>query len=706
MTDLTSNQVLQSNTYDQYDQLVKKVVYGGTTPDQVTYYRYDTDGHLVELYCVDEFSTTIYQERYEYKPGAGKIKKEIVGGHESVPSIITTSYQDNMGNIVKTGVFRNGVEEIDAFAYDYLGNQVQAKSAYSASKGCAYTTASTYDHAGRLLSVSDASGNTAAKTYDWMGNQLTEVTPKNNTNNNKTRYETTYSYDELGRLISKRTPIDANQSGMTTYTYDANGNVIQESVQSQGGGRSTDYFYDVMNRLTQVRGNAARNGTSQYQYTQYTYDDLGNIAQMSVGGSDAQQTTQYTYDRYSRLIQRKDALGQTETYAYALNGLLTSKTDRRGVTTVNTYDAMGRLDRSMAGSDSLSFSYNRTGKLAGTSVNDEEGTDYRYNDAGDLIKEITPVATKTTTYGVGGLRTGFTVTAGNKTYLSNRYTYNKLGQLTKVNGLSAEGHYSYDSNGNLASASMGNGGTTHYTYNKADWVTEVKNKQYDHGGQPLSTFNYTYTSDGNQEMKTDISGRETRYFYDGMNRLTQEIRSGVGGFTNTYTYDDYGNRSSMVQSETTTGYTYDANNRLLSIAGGETASYAYDAEGNMTQGVITLGETTRTVSCTYNGFNQLKTVSDNSRGTVYGRDIDWKRVGVSAGIGGLAGFVGGRGATAPTRTVYGRFVSNGNTLSTVLLTYTSRTEAEAAAKALTKGMIASYGTQIIVTDNVLKIIYK
>ena len=91
---------------------------------------------------------------------------------------------------------------------------------------------------------------------------------------------------------------------------------------------------------------------------------------------------------------------------------------------------------------------------------------------------------------------------------------------------------------------------------------------------------------------------------------------------------------------------------------------------------------------------------------LYGRDINWKQVGISAGIGGLAGFVGGEGASAPVKTVYGKIVGAGGVnTSVVYLIYSSRATAEAAAKSLSKGMTKGSLTQIIVTDNVVKFIY-
>lgn len=630
--DLSNDQVLEERTYDHWDRLLKRTVYGQTTPDQITRYRYDTDGRVITQAALTSEGTVLYREDYVRWDGSGKMSK-VISGDASMPEMEAITYQDNMGNVVKTGIFRNGGEELTTYAYDYLGNQTQSRTAYSASQNCAYTTSSTYNHAGQVLSTADADGNTVTYTYDWLGNQLTKRSPKDqNPNPNKTKYPTVYTYDALNRLVRVETPLAAGHSGWVDYIYDANGNVIQERTltgsKDSSRYRNTYYTYDSMNRVTQVKGNAKQDfqsGTDRYQYTNYTYDTRGNIVTMFVGNGANWHTTQYTYDRYSRPLTQTNPLGQTECFTYDINGNLTKQVDRNGVTANYTYDAMGRLTRSQAGSDVMSFTYTSTGQRGSATYNGHTTT-YTYNDAGDLIKEVTPVATKTMTYGVGGLCTAFVVNANNKTYLNNQYSYNKLGYLTKVDSGNVEGHYSYDSNGNVTNVTYGNNSTASYTYNKADMVTEVKNK---YNKTELSNFKYTYGSDGNVLTRTEGWGRNAtvNYTYDGLNRLTQESQTGDYTFANTYAYDDYSNRQSVTDnSGVSTNYTYDANNRLLSTTGGEVGTYTYDANGNLTQVTVGTGTTARTLSYTYDNFNRLKRISDNGTETVYTYDADGLRL--------------------------------------------------------------------------------
>ena len=204
------------------------------------------------------------------------------------------------------------------------------------------------------------------------------------------------------------------------------------------------------------------------------------------------------------------------------------------------------------------------------------------------------------------------------------YTYDSLNRLATVteNGVTAS--YAYDTNGNRSSVEYGNGLREEYSYNAGNMLTGLTNKS--ETGEVLSSYTYTYTLDGNQSTKMESDGRTTTYHYDGLGRLASEEETLVGQLLHkaAYTYDDFGNRSSM----TVTGleaysvaYAYDMNNRLLTetqSAGSEsvTTSYTYDASGNQltktSSGTLAVGE-----SMVYNGNGQLSAVTVGTETTSY-----------------------------------------------------------------------------------------
>ena len=102
----------------------------------------------------------------------------------------------------------------------------------------------------------------------------------------------------------------------------------------------------------------------------------------------------------------------------------------------------------------------------------------------------------------------------------------------------------------------------------------------------------------------DDFGRETGYLFGNVNRVTSYLNvdqnrttnlpQSIGySFNNTallnssYTYDAYGNISSVTENGTTYMYTYDALNQLIAASDGtNTSTYAYDGAGNITSKTV------------------------------------------------------------------------------------------------------------------------
>ena len=87
------------------------------------------------------------------------------------------------------------------------------------------------------------------------------------------------SYNAGSRLTTS-----VNGASVTTYTFDANGNMILESVN----GNSTSYIYDPENRLTQY--------VNGLETTTYTYDGTGLRRSKQLVQSGSTQTTTYIWD--------------------------------------------------------------------------------------------------------------------------------------------------------------------------------------------------------------------------------------------------------------------------------------------------------------------------------------------------------------------------------------------------------------------------
>lgn len=161
-----------------------------------------------------------------------------------------------------TEIDRNG--QVLNFQYDTL-NQLIKKSLPGN-----LDTLFNYDQVGKLTSVSDPDSNL------------------------------TFSYDLAERLTSVSTAGSPNQPDVTiNYTYDSNGNRIAMTDSATTG--TTDYVYDVLNRITDIT-----NPTNQA--ISFGYDNLGRRINTTLPNGI---TTGFVYDANSQLSSLQHNLGLT-----------------------------------------------------------------------------------------------------------------------------------------------------------------------------------------------------------------------------------------------------------------------------------------------------------------------------------------------------------------------------------------------------------
>ena len=380
--------------------------------------------------------------------------------------------------------------------------------------------------------------------------------------------------------LTQTLKIDASNSAVTKYYYDAAGNIIRQLTPSQSLGSGAtwnriDYTYDSRNRLETA---SLYDGDSIATTSRYTYSGTGNPLTMTTGLSSPTasggSTTTYTYDHFGNVISETDPTGEAETYNYTITGRLFSKTNRKGTTDVT------------AATPQISYTTQYTHDLAGN-------------------------------------RTSMTVQMGDVQIQNVAYTYDTLNRLSTVTEDGAlKATYTYDTNGNRASLTYANGVSETYSYNLANWVTGLTNKL---GSTTLSSYSYTYFASGNQKTKTDHTGKTTTYTYDGLGRLTAESS---GELSVSYAYDANSNRTQMSvsgsESSIIIAYSYDAANRLVSEtttrndAIVKSISYSYDDNGNLLSRATTGADNiVNTDTFQYNTIDQLISHTSDSVTTSY-----------------------------------------------------------------------------------------
>ena len=135
-------------------------------------------------------------------------------------------------------------------------------------------TAESFDANARLTRDNTVDAATPAQssdtryTHDAVGNRST----KTSTTGGVTSV-TTYSYDSADRLTQESTTVGGATPAITTYQWDANGNLAAK----QEPGKATLYRFDPQNRLIDIRtGATPAAATAATASVSYAYDASGN----------------------------------------------------------------------------------------------------------------------------------------------------------------------------------------------------------------------------------------------------------------------------------------------------------------------------------------------------------------------------------------------------------------------------------------------
>ena len=426
---------------------------------------------------------------------------------------------------------------------------------------------------------------------------------------------TSYTYDANGNLTSM-----TDAAGTVTYTYDALNRVT--SVKDRRG--NTQFFtYDATDRIVQVKD---RNGNA----TRYVYDGNGNIVKTidalgtesvftynkndqlistdlhrvdALNGVDSHEITLYEYDGRNLVTKEINALGDSTVYVYDGNGNLVSKTDADGYVTQYSYTALDLVKKiNYNGVKEVSYQYNKVGELV--QMDDWTGTNTFELDLLGRLQKMTDHKGNTVsyTYDAVGNQTGITYPDGSK--VSNFYdaVYNLTSVIDAEKGTYA---YVYDDANRPVKLTYPNGWIEQYTYDaEGNLLKTVDTDPFQlYNKTPKVKYEYTYDAEGNvlTEFQRDSDATEnlksrTAFTYDALNRLTGSTRRlevyPYDTLAYSYTYDTLGNL--LKQSGPTKGeedtYQYNDLNQMVSkhVCGYEQKitriydyGYTYDKRGNL-----------------------------------------------------------------------------------------------------------------------------
>jgi RHS repeat-associated protein len=373
---------------------------------------------------------------------------------------------------------------------------------------------------------------------------------------------TLYAYDALGNLIrvdQKGTaPTDSMQWRTRTFTYDSLSRLVTASNPESG---TISYSYDADGNLLQKTSPAPNQTGSLTQTVSYCYDVLHRVTGKGYGVQSCPLSTPvvtYAYD--------------SGTYA---KGHLTSLTDQAG-TANYTYDNMGRIateTRLIAGvSKSASYTYYLDGSVKTLTYPSGRAITYKPNSAGNLISALdangAQYVSNATHYPTG---------AEFQRFMPGIYFRTDLNQRLQVSRF-------YSDNGQINSFFIDktyNYGPLHQ--DNGDVMSITNNKD----SNRTQTFSYdalNRISSGWSTANTGAYSWGENYSIDAWGNLQISPMSGKahgGNFTLSgnaqnrptgLAYDAAGNLMAYLSAT----YTYDQENRLSSTAG---MSYTYDGNG-------------------------------------------------------------------------------------------------------------------------------
>jgi YD repeat-containing protein len=523
-----------------------------------------------------------------------------------------------------------------------------------------FTTSFGYDLLFRPTSKTPPTGDACTTTYDNAGGTTITVTRGSSSvvtsldglgrstgTSDSQGVKTSIGYDNCGRRNYVSYPFTGTSNIGSSYTFDGFDRVTQKSNPD---GTTVGYSYNGIDvTITDENHHATTQNWSGYgspdeavlssvtdaaqNTTQYSYDALGSLTQVSPPTGGARTFTYYAAGQSGGtpglLKTEQHSESGTVTYTYLAAGNLRTRTDAKGQQTTYSYDANERLTlEDRAGTDydatiDYDASDNRT-LLQNAYVRSTFG--YDANNNLQTRTDVTGGRTFTTgyVYWPSDALRWIDYPSGRRAY----YTYDSENRIQSVANNSPAtvtyaDQFSYHPSGAVASFKPGGAGSPlpaqTLTYHaQRYWLTGINT------GLRSLTYGYAGDSVGNIRSITDSRGGSMNrsFTYDALDRLSTVTGFGAG----TYTYDSIGNRTNdpVVGSS---GWTY-ASNRLTSA--GPAGSFAYDSNGNVTS------DGSRTY--TYTPADMVKTVS----GLEYRYDGDNQRT-LKVDAGGNRYFIHGPG---------------------------------------------------------------
>ena len=565
------------------------------------------------------------------------------------------------------------------FIYDAAGQLVTAVDALG------YRTHFEYDAAGQMVRTLDATGQVTTYIYDAAGQLIRTVKGAGST----AEITSTYTYDAAGRLLSEN-----NGERTRAYSYDYQGGGLLASL-SVNGVCAAEYSYSpgassIGHRTVTVRdyasASALRDRDSSafagvekpYLEHRFVYDSSDRLISRSRSGflrSDEQSNAHADDDIHERLHALNTFIktgAYTLTYSYDADGyLITSVTpyakstrtvDGAGrtvavtthatgqpahdvISSVFSYDPLGRLTRIRVGDMVSSWMHERTTGLISDYVREQALTDVRGFEESKVLERTQMIRDHNGR--VIGLDSTGSDTSPDGLVL---YSYDDAGQLVGARAASHVWEWEYtagvmmrervfaldSSNGSERSAAGSRvlEGERIFTHNEANQLVAVEARAYagargDAGelaAHTITEYIYNLAGERSGEVTTDkltgtsYSRKYSWGAYGGLTSVTDSVSSRVGISRTSLISDAVGEVSAVSDGEgITVPLMWDARSDIPHLLGAGATS-APSSDGGFSQagipGGVTPWHTLNVPGLTGNAL-------DSALGNTPGLPTDW-----------------------------------------------------------------------------------
>src|SRR5215208_4448667 len=567
------NQLSTSATYDFNTGLVNSTIDANGRPTQTSYFdslrpqtaTLPTGAHTDFVY--DDAAMTVTERTY-------------LSGHPTDTGLAAQTVKSLNGRGLpwrESMLGAGGVSELVDTTYDNMGRVSQQSRPYRSGDTKRWSTMA-YDSLGRATRATAPDGSVSETYYNEADFDTGDsyVPTKPDAVSQTTPGDTKLMRDAWGRERWSRT--DAEGRLMEVVEPNPSGNGATTT-----GGLATSYSYNTLGKLTGV--------TQGGQTRSFKYDSLGRLTGQKLAEANATLDNAGTYVGTG---------SWSDVFSYDTRSNITSRTDARGVKTVFTYnsDPLNRLQ---------SVSWNTTG--FGDTANPITAAatvtyGYRTKTSGTQTIDITQIAsiatagvsTESYSFDSEGRINVKTVSLNSRSSYPfvTDYIYDELNRVSEIRYPAEYGngtqprklvHHDYDVASRVTGLSVDSQSfASNIVYNAASQTTSLnvgvagpnqiietygfaadtgllssqKLARYSTPTNYLLDLTYDYTN-ANGKRTSQITkilnntnhNKDRSYSYDALGRLGQ-AQGGPSGslWTQTYTYDRFGNRTSVTASGT------------------------------------------------------------------------------------------------------------------------------------------------------------